>query len=92
MCTILVHTDRWIACCKRVEEINIDRNLIGDAGARELLMALQQRKEVGHPAIKLSLTNRVQTELFEAILALSASAAKKKGKKGKKKGKKVSGG
>lgn len=72
-----------------MEEVNIDRNLIGDAGASELLMALQQRKEGGHPAIKLRVTNKVHSELFEALLSLSASKTKK-GKKGKKKkGKKV---
>ena len=46
--------------------------------------------EGGHPAIKLALTNRVQKEVFEGIMALTASGGKKKGKKGKKKGKKVS--
>ena len=38
-------TARWIACCKCIEAVNLDGNLIGDAGASELLMALQQRKE-----------------------------------------------
>ena len=91
LCNVLqlkVFAGRWIACCKRVEEVNIDRNLIGDAGANELLMALQQRKEGGHPAIKLAVTNKVHSELFEALLALTASKTKK-GKKKKKKGKKV---
>ena len=36
---------RWILCSDVVEDINLDGNWIGDGGGRELVLALQQRKE-----------------------------------------------
>ena len=40
------HTScRWLLSGPHIEEINLEGNLIGDGGAREVLEALQGRKE-----------------------------------------------
>ncbi len=36
---------RWITSSPSLEELNLDDNQIGDGGARELLNAMQRRKE-----------------------------------------------
>lgn len=36
---------RWISCCKTIEEVRLDGNLIGDPAAKELLNGLKCRKE-----------------------------------------------
>ena len=71
-----------------LEELNLEGNALGDGGAREVMEGLQQRKEKGLPAVKISMTSRVSKELFTSIVELSVSRGAKKGKK-KGKGKKV---
>ena len=66
----------------------MEGNWIGDGGAREVMLALQQRKEVGFPPIRMSVSRRICSEIFTTIMELSASSGTKKGKG--KKGKKVS--
>ncbi len=36
---------RWIVSSPSIEELQLDGNLIGDGGARELVLAMQGRKE-----------------------------------------------
>jgi hypothetical protein len=67
--------------------VRLEGNLIGDSAARELLLSLQQRKEADLPAVKVSITNKINSDLFVEILSLTdGRGGKKKGKK--KKGKK----
>ena len=72
-----------------LEEVNLEGNWIGEGGAREVMLALQQRKEAGLTAIKMSVSPRICPEIFSQIMELSVSSGKKKKGKGKK-GKKVS--
>lgn len=64
-----------------IEEVNLDHNLIGDGGARELLQGLILRKEAGLPVMKLVVTVYISQDTFQKIFDLSS--AKKKKKKGK---------
>lgn len=66
----------------------MEGNWIGDGGAREVVLALQQRKEVGLPPIRMSVSQRICPEIFTTITELNASSSTKKKGKGKK-GKKV---
>ena len=52
-CTIIrYHTValacRWILSSIVMEEVKLDGNLIGDGGGREILQAMQERKEGTH--------------------------------------------
>lgn len=47
--------------------------------------ALNQRKEAGHPSMKMSVTHRMNSETFASIMKLGAGLKKKGKKKGKKK-------
>lgn len=78
---------RWLSSSKVIEDIKLDGNLIGDSAAREVLLGQQQRKEAGYPSIQLTITNKVSSETFAAIVALTSSGGGKR-KKPKKKGKK----
>ena len=80
---------RFLICSPALEELNLEGNDLGDGGAREVMEGLQQRKEEGLPAVKISLSSQVSKELFTSIVELSVSKGAKKGKK-KGKGKKVS--
>ncbi|XP_022098744.1 uncharacterized protein LOC110983635 isoform X2 [Acanthaster planci] len=71
-----------------LQELDIEDNLIGDLGGREILEALNNRKEAGHPSMKMSVTHRMNSETFAAIMKLGAGLKKKGKKKGKKKKKK----
>ncbi|XP_071798690.1 uncharacterized protein [Asterias amurensis] len=71
-----------------LQELDIDDNLIGDLGGREIMEALNQRKEAGHPSMKMSVTHRMNSETFASIMKLGAGLKKKGKKKGKKKKKK----
>ena len=84
---LYVETPRLILASPVLEEINLDYNQIGDGGARELLHALQQRKEDGFPPLKLIVTAQISPDTFQKITELSTPPKKKK----KKRGKKVSG-
>lgn len=65
-----------------IEELNLDHNLIGDGGARELLQGLIMRKEAGLPTMKVVVTVYISQETFQKIVELcSFSKKKKKGKK-----------
>ena len=39
---------RWILSSIVMEEVKLDGNLIGDGGGREILQAMQERKEGTH--------------------------------------------
>lgn len=67
-----------------LQELDLDDNLIGDLGGREILEALMDRKEAGLNAVKINVTHRMNSTTFAAINKLG-SGLKKKGKK--KKGK-----
>lgn len=68
-----------------IEDLNLDHNLIGDGGARELLQGLMLRKEAGFPIMKLWVTVYISQETFQNIVEHSSTAKKKKGGKAKKK-------
>ncbi|XP_078379074.1 uncharacterized protein LOC144662188 [Oculina patagonica] len=67
-----------------LQELDLDDNLIGDLGGREILEALMDRKEAGLNSIKINVTHRMNSTTFAAVNKLG-SGLKKKGKK--KKGK-----
>ena len=71
-----------------LEEVNLEGNWIGEGGAREMMLALLERKEVGLTAIKLGVSPRICPEIFSEIVKLTASSATKK-RKGKKKVRKL---
>ena len=81
LCTISIC--RWITSSPVLEEINLDHNLIGDGGARELLQGLQQRKEVGRLPMKLTITVlNILPDTFQKIIELSTpKKAKRKARK-----------
>ena len=56
-------TCRWIASCREVQVLTLAGNQIGEAGARELLLGLQQRKEG-------QLMNRLTYEVDKFLLLL----------------------
>ena len=66
----------------------MEGNWIGEGGAREMMLALLERKEVGLTAIKLGVSPRICPEIFSEIVKLTASSATKK-RKGKKKVRKL---
>ena len=76
-------TRRWLISCPCIEDVNLDHNLIGDGGARELLQGLVLRKEAGLPVIRLTVTVYIAQETFQKIIEYSTPSKKKK-KKGKK--------
>ena len=78
---------RYIVSSPLLEEVNVEGNWIGEGGAREVMLALQERKEAGYPAIKLGVSPRICPEIFSEIMQLTASSATKKRRsaKGKKK-------
>lgn len=80
---------RWLATAADLLELDIDDNLIGDMGGREILNGLQERKEAGLPNVKIWITHRLHPDTFKQILALGTAAAKKSKKKGKPGKKKV---
>ncbi|XP_070538702.1 uncharacterized protein [Ptychodera flava] len=72
-----------------LKELDLDDNLIGDLGGREIMEGLQQRKESGLNSMKVSVTHRMMMpDTFSTILKLGAGLKKKKKKKGKGKKKK----
>eukprot|EP00118_Oscarella_pearsei_P004743 m.20733 g.20733 ORF g.20733 m.20733 type:complete len:249 (+) comp28070_c0_seq1:1311-2057(+) len=82
---------RWIEASADLSEINLNGNLIGEPAARELLAALEFRKEASFSPIRLSVTHCLENELFSKLIKLGSGVKKKKkkllGKKKKKKGK-----
>ncbi|XP_028402095.1 uncharacterized protein LOC114525069 isoform X2 [Dendronephthya gigantea] len=77
---LITHSD----CLK---EIDLEHNLIGDLGGRELLEALMDRKEAKLTSIKLRTTHRMNSTTF-ANLVKHGGGMKKKAKKRGKPGKK----
>ncbi|XP_057301323.1 uncharacterized protein LOC130635842 [Hydractinia symbiolongicarpus] len=75
---------RWIVNSSNLKEIDLDDNLIGELGGREILSALQSRKEAGLKPIHMKVTHRMETDTFNKINSL-ASGSTKRGKKKKKK-------
>ena len=67
--------------CPGIEELNLDHNLIGDGGARELLQGLIERKEAGLPTMKLIVTVYISPDTFQKIIEYSTAKKKKKKKK-----------
>lgn len=57
---------RWMLCSDVLEEVNIGGNWIGDGGGRELVLALQQRKEGSYTLQRI-------TTLIIKFVALSCS-------------------
>ena len=64
----------------------MEGNWIGEGGAREVMLGLQQRKAAGLPPLKTSLSARICPEIFAQITELNPKSG---GKKKKGKGKKV---
>lgn len=64
-----------------IEDLNLDHNLIGDGGARELLQGLVLRKEAGLPVMKVTVTVYISQDTFQKIVEYSTAKKKKKGKK-----------
>ncbi|XP_060606379.1 uncharacterized protein LOC132758701 isoform X2 [Ruditapes philippinarum] len=77
---LLMHSD-----C--VEELDLEDNWIGDLAGREILEALEHRKEEKMGGVKIRTTHKLSTDVFNSIVKLG-SGLKKKKKKGKKKKKK----
>ncbi len=66
----------------------MEGNWIGEGGAREVMLALHERKEAGLAAIKLRVSPRICPEIFSEIMQLTASSSgtkKRRSAKGKKK-------
>ena len=73
---LMTHSD----CLK---EVDLEHNLIGDLGGRELLEALLDRKEAKLNALKLRTTHRMNSTTFANLVKLGGGMKKKKKKKGK---------
>lgn len=71
------------------EELDLDDNLIGDLGGKEIQEALEYRKEETKlGGVKVLTTHRMKTDTFNSIVKLGSGLKKKKKKGGKKKKKK----
>ncbi|KAL3847689.1 hypothetical protein ACJMK2_018649 [Sinanodonta woodiana] len=66
------------------EELDLEDNLIGDLAGREIIEALEYRKEEKLSGVKLKATHRLSAETYSALAKLGTGLKKKK-KKGKKK-------
>lgn len=78
---------RLIAHSNRLRELDLSRNSISETSARDILAALEQRKESKLPSLKMLVTTQVSKPTFNQIRSLAGGLSKKK-KKGKKKRKK----
>ena len=79
---------RYVVSSPLLEEVNVEGNWIGEGGAREVMLALQRRKEAGLPVMKLRVSPRICPEIFAEIMQLTTSsgrAKKKRSGKGKRK-------
>ncbi|XP_064639024.1 uncharacterized protein LOC135494713 [Lineus longissimus] len=71
-----------------LEEIDLDKNLIGDLGGREIMTGLEMRKEAKLKSVGVRTSHRLSADVYNTIHKLGAAVKKKKkgkGKKGKKK-------
>nr|XP_054770701.1 uncharacterized protein LOC129278584 [Lytechinus pictus] len=66
-----------------LQELDLDDNLIGDLGGREIMEGLRARKEAGLDGVKVSVTHRMNGDTFREIMKLGSGLSKKKKKKGK---------
>lgn len=71
-----------------LQELDLDDNLIGDLGGREMMEGLKARKEAGLDGVKVSVTHRMNGDTFGEIMKMGSGLNKKKKKKGKGKKKK----
>lgn len=79
---------KLITHSQALQELDLDDNLIGDLGGREILEALMDRKEAGLDNVKINVTHRMNSTTFATINKLGSGlkkkSKKKKGKPGKK--------
>lgn len=79
---------KLITHSQALQELDLDDNLIGDLGGREILEALMDRKEAGLDNMKINVTHRMNSITFATINKLGSGlkkkSRKKKGKPGKK--------
>jgi len=75
--------NHWIVNSTDLVEINIEDNLIGELGAREILDALEERKKAGLKDIYVKVSHQINSSLFQKIVTIASG--EKKSKKGKKK-------
>ena len=61
----------------------MEGNWIGEGGAREVMLALHERKEAGLPSMKLRVSPRICPDIFSGIIQLTASSGTKKKRSGK---------
>ena len=98
-----IYLCRWLLSSEVIQEVDLGGNWIGDAGGRELLAALNERKEgivtmslqiavlsvcllARLPAVRLTVTHRMSSDIFASIVELGRAGKKKGGKKrGKRK-------
>ena len=83
---------RYVVSSPLLEEVNVEGNWIGEGGAREVMLALHERKEAGLPTMKLRVSPRICPDIFSEVIQLTASSGTKKKKrsaKGKKKVRRV---
>ena len=81
---VRIYLYRYLLSSPLLEEVNLEGNWIGEGGAREIMLALQQRKETGLPPLKMSVSPRICPIIFTQIMELNPSSKKKKRGKGKK--------
>ncbi|XP_074657903.1 uncharacterized protein LOC141910910 [Tubulanus polymorphus] len=79
---------QWITFSDCLQEIDLDKNLIGNLGGREILEGIKTRKEAKLKSIGIRVTHRMTEDLFTDINKSGSGVKKKKGKKGKGKKKK----
>ncbi|XP_048247427.1 uncharacterized protein LOC124119712 [Haliotis rufescens] len=77
---------KLLMCSHCLEELDLEDNLIGDLGGREIVEGLMYRKEEKLGGVKMRTTHRMNADTFNTIIKLGSGLKKKK--KGKKKGKK----
>jgi hypothetical protein len=66
---------------KCLQELDLDKNLIGEIGGQEVARALRVRDEIGLPSIKLRTTRRVSPDSLATIVRLGAGLKKKQRRK-----------
>lgn len=76
---------RLITFSPDIEEIDLFNNTIGNMSAKSLLDALELRKIKKLPSCGLSVSEKIEKEVFDAILKAGKKVKKKKGKGKKKK-------
>lgn len=70
-----------------IEELDLEDNWIGDLAGREILEALEHRKEEKMSSVKVRATHKLSADVFNGIVKLGSGLTKKK-RKGRAKKKK----